>query len=305
MVQHWITVHLSTVAILSVSNFFYVLAFEQWAFLIGYDFNGFIPMLIPSKGPTFHCHEGNVLTLASECSLQKKVGKFHIFESLQRSPLSHSSNFDVVSLSSSHSIYGEGTIATNVSNKIIMKHADVDETPTKNAPLILLNGSEIIPLTFNFGSKSMEFYWKPDGAKRLTDDFTKLGVPGVSFGSLLPSDVNWTVADAPNGQKDVQIWNKFTSINIHYGGDFIAETARILRFALSRMETLFWNREYLQAVEGRRSSANFNWTDAEFSELLSKGKIDGYYAQYVRDPLTILPKLAADPNNLRFYKRNS
>lgn len=277
----------------------------DWLRFNGYDISDIVPLLSPTKEQAFTCGSNGLLYVSSECYLEKKIASFHTLLSVHRSPLLPDTPFDrrvPLSFSPASTIYGDGLVVANRSRMANVYVSEAIDRPSADPMVALLNQSSILPLSYVQDGGSISYLWKKETDKA-NSDWTSLGLKTQNGWVPLTAATNATlnsVTGSDGGpRRELVIAAPASRLTVRYGGlDSDSETRQLLQETLAKVAERRWTVEKAKAL---RNSAS-KWTDRELAELKEKGRIDGYSAEFRRDPLSH-PALLMDPNNVRFVKR--
>ena len=160
----------------------------------------------------------------------------------------------------------------------------------------LLNSSKILPVHFTKHGRDLHYLVRPD-VQQADEDLHSLGIHTdlVTYESGINVSVHRT-GYLSHRVVDVNIHANHTVIHVRYGTTVDHEMKRVLRHAKGRAESRAWERERDLLLNNLKP--NYHWTEAERRAIKQNGLVDGYVADYKRQP-DKYPELADDCNNIR------
>ena len=197
-------------------------------------------------------------------------------------------------------IFGTGVTVSSVNGLAVVNIADTAAEWARNLATVLLNGSQMVDLSFTIKGKDVHYFVRQDSA-RANLDLRSLGI----HSSLVTYEngVNVSVHRGQNGRHtevDVRVHSNHTVINVRYGTTLEHETKRVLHHAFDRAVRLAWQRE--KHLLQHSLPSTHQWSAAEVKELIQYSEVVGYVGQYILTP-DHYPELADDCNNIRFVRQ--
>ncbi|XP_070197746.1 teneurin-m-like isoform X2 [Littorina saxatilis] len=276
----------------------------QWLTALGYDIASIAPDvsytgdLNPKASGTNH----QLLTSSSafECTFRRDMHNLLMMSAVPRSKVTPLHHLPKETASPLEPIFGDGVTVSNMDGKALVNIADIAAEWARNLATVLLNGSEIIDVSFTINGKDVHYFVRSDSSKADLD-LRSLGI----HSSLVTYEngVNVSVHRVQHGRRseiDVRVHSNHTVINVRYGTSPEHEKKRVLHHAFERAVRHAWQRE--RHLLQHSLPSQHKWGQSEVKELAETGKVAGFSGVYILTP-DHYPELADDCNNIRFVKQ--
>lgn len=307
---------------------------SNWLTQLGYDYHRIVPSVDfatgivrqPPLSSEMTVQRPPAVSVASlvECAFRRAAADITRVSAVRRSKVVSPTDFAVLPSSSSSAVtdrsssnpvsslsglFGRGVLVSELGDGGTVVIGILDSAVESGLALVattFLNTSSAVPMVFTVNGRDIHHFVHARGDRSI-DDLRDLGLrPDVG---ATVSGVNITVhrhrrppvaaSESTGGEEviEVRLLSERTMISVRYGVTLAAETDRVMRKAGLRAADLAWKIERERAQSGKRSLNT--WTKRQVDELLSRGIVTGVHPVYIRSVVEF-PKLADDPNNIRF-----
>ena len=273
----------------------------DWLTALGYDIKSIAPDvsytgdLNPANSGSSH----QLLTSSSafECTFRRDMHNLLMMSAVPRSKVTPLHHLPRETASPLEPIFGAGVTVSQIDGKAMVNIADIAAEWARNLATVLLNGSQMVDLSFTIKGKDVHYFVRRDASKGELD-LRSLGIHSnlVTY----ENGVNVSVHRGHRGrhsEMDVRVHSNHTVINVRYGTTLQHEKKRVLHHAFDRAVKHAWQRE--KHLLQHSLPSQHKWTQAEVQELAQSGEVAGYMGQYILTP-DHYPELADDCNNIRF-----
>nr|KAG5705432.1 hypothetical protein BaRGS_004559 [Batillaria attramentaria] len=154
---------------------------------------------------------------------------------------------------------------SNVDGHAVINIADIAAEWARNLATVLLNGSEVVGVSFTINGKDVHYFVRGD-ASRADRDLRSLGIHSTLV--TYENGVNVSVHRTQHGRRsevDVRVHSNHTIINVRYGTSVDHERKRVLHHAFERAVKHAWLRE--KHLLQHSLPSYHKWTPAQLKEL--------------------------------------
>lgn len=277
----------------------------EWLTALGYDISSIAPDVsyTGDVNPKSLGTQHQLLSSSSafECTFQRDMHNLLMMSTVPRSKVTPLHHLPKETAAPHEPIFDAGVTVSYIDGKAFINIADIAQDWAKNLATILLNGSNIIDLTFTISGKDVHYFVRND-PEQADRDLRSLGIHSTLV--TYENGVNVSVHRSQHGRRsevDVRVHSNHTIINVRYGTNIDHERKRILHHAYERAVKHAWQRE--KHLLQHSLPSYHTWSSSEIKELAMLGQVTGYVGQYILTP-DQYPELADDCNNIRFVKES-
>lgn len=238
---------------------------------------------------------------AFECTFRRDMENLLMMSSVPRSRVTPLHHLPKETASPHEPVFGDGVTISNLEGKAIINIADIAAEWARNLATVLLNGSDVVDLSFTINGKDVHYFIRGD-ASQADRDLRSLGIHSTLV--TYENGVNVSVHHSQHGRRsevDVRVHSNHTVINVRYGTNVDHERKRVLHHAYERAVKHAWHRE--KHLLQHSLPSHHTWSPTEVKELAMLGQVSGYVGQYIHSP-DEYPELADDCNNIKFVKES-
>ncbi|KAK7495277.1 hypothetical protein BaRGS_00013459 [Batillaria attramentaria] len=275
----------------------------EWLTSLGYDIDSIAPDVSYTgdlnPGRPSNSHQLLTSSSAFECTFRRDMHNLLMMSAVPRSKVTPLHRLPKETASPLEPIFGAGVTVSNVDGHAVINIADIAAEWARNLATVLLNGSEVVGVSFTINGKDVHYFVRGD-ASRADRDLRSLGIHSTLV--TYENGVNVSVHRTQHGRRsevDVRVHSNHTIINVRYGTSVDHERKRVLHHAFERAVKHAWLRE--KHLLQHSLPSYHKWTPAQLKELAANGQVAGYRAEYTLTPDNY-PELADDCNNIKFVK---